>query len=220
MRTTVGPLPPEVYWRRRLAVIGVLVVGFVGVRAWAAGDTSSAGDQPAAKPSSTASPDGTVARPFRPIIGASPVPTPSGSAAAKPRPSTAPATGTCTDSELLLTATADSRDYPVGSKPKLIMTVRNVSSRTCARDLGPAARELVVTSGPAHTWSTDDCHAGTASARVTLKPGETRTFTEIWDGRRSLPKCRGDRPVATAGTYVVQAKLATLRSEKWVFRLN
>lgn len=77
-----------------------------------------------------------------------------------------------------------------------------------------------MTSGPAHTWSTDDCHAGAAHTLVTLKPGATLTFTETWEGRRSQPKCAGSQPVATAGTYVVQAVLGTLRSDTYVFRLE
>ncbi|MGB9375935.1 MAG: hypothetical protein WCB04_00285 [Mycobacteriales bacterium] len=219
MRTTVGPLPPEVYWRRRLALIGILVVAFVGVRAWAGNDSSQAGRQPTAAPSNSASPDGTGAHPYHPIVGA-PSPTPSPSPSAAPASSPRALTGPCADSELLLTAVAASREFAMGSQPKLVMAVRNVSSRTCARDLGPRARELVVTSGPAHTWSTDDCHAGTAGSMVTLKPGATVSFTEIWDGRRSQPKCRGDRPVAGSGTYLLQAKLGTLRSDTYVFRLR
>lgn len=121
---------------------------------------------------------------------------------------------------MLLTAVAGSREYPVGGKPRLIMSVRNVSARTCARDLGPVARELIVTSGSAHTWSTDDCHAGAAHAMVMLAPGATQTFTEIWEGRRSQPRCQGSQPVATAGTYLVQAVLGTLRSDTSVFRLR
>lgn len=217
MRTTVGPLPPEVYWRRRLAVIGVLVVALVGVRACASGDTSRAGNQPVAKGTVSTPSDGTAEHPFRPVFGKSPTPSAAPNAAsASPRP----VTGPCTNAELMLTAAAGAREYPVGSKPKLIMTVRNLSARTCARDLGPVARELIVTSGPAHTWSTDDCHAGAASSLVMLKPGATQTFTEIWDGQRSEPKCRGSRPVATAGTYLVQARLGSLRSETFVFRLE
>ena len=100
------------------------------------------------------------------------------------------------------------------------MTVRNTSQRTCARNLGPVARELIVTSGPAHTWSTDDCNAGAASQMVSFKPGQVRVFTEIWDGRRSQPKCLGGHPVAGAGTYLVQARLGTLRSDTSVFRLQ
>lgn len=130
------------------------------------------------------------------------------------------ATGPCGDAELALSAAAGSPDYPVGSAPKLIMTVRNVSGRSCVRDLGPGVRELIVTSGPAHTWSSDDCQPGGASLLVMLKPGAAQTFTESWTGRRSQPKCRGNRSVATAGTYRVQARLGSLRSDPSVFRLR
>lgn len=214
----MGPLAPEVYWRRRLAILGALVIAFVGLRACASGDAPRAGAQPARTPTASATADGTAERPFRPVLGkASPTPIPA--ASARPVASALPATGPCTDAELLLTASTGARQYPLGSAPKLILTVRNVSARTCARDLGAGARELIITSGPAHTWSSADCQPVAGRSQVMLKPGAVQTFTQSWAGRRSQPKCGGSQPAATAGTYRVRARLGTLRSDTWLFRL-
>ncbi|MDP9239658.1 MAG: hypothetical protein M3O55_03325 [Actinomycetota bacterium] len=222
MQTTVGPLPPAVYWRRRLVLLGILVLAFVMVRACAGGDTSTAGSGKAAKTKNSSAPLGTTDNPYHPIVGS---PSPSARPTPSPSPSHKPAVplpagAACTDAEILLTATTDARTYRVGAKPQLTMKLTNVGTRPCRRDLGPPATELIITSGPAHTWSTDDCEPGGAPVITLLQPRESRTFVIPWSGRRSLPRCAGARPLATAGTYRLQARLGGLRSEFAVFHLT
>ncbi|MDQ6875483.1 MAG: hypothetical protein M3042_10545 [Actinomycetota bacterium] len=230
MRTTVGPLAPEVYWRRRLAILGVLIVAVFAVRAFAMSDTSRAGRTNTHPRTAAAGPQaGTSAHPWLPHLTASASPSPHRSSPA-PAPiagggkarvaGSAPAILSCADSDLSVTATTDARTYRVGAKPKLTMTVRNTSDRACRRDLGAAARELIITSGTAHTWSSADCQAAIGAADLTLLPaGALRTFSVQWSGQRSLPGCAGARSVATAGTYRLQARLGTLRSATRVFHL-
>jgi len=223
VQTTVGPLPPTVYWRRRLVLLGILVVAFIVVRACAGGDTSTAGSGAAAKSKSSSKPLGTKEHPYVPTVS-SPVPTPgpsrSQAPSPKPSPKPLPAGGTCTDAEILLTASTNAATYRIGAKPQLTMKLTNVGTRPCRRDLGPPATELIITSGTAHTWSTDDCEPGGAPVISLLQPRESRTFVIPWSGRRSLAKCAGDRPVATAGTYRLQARLGSLRSDYAVFHLT
>lgn len=238
MRTTVGPLPAEVYWRRRLLALGMLVVALVALRACTGGDTSRAGRSPQAQPTPSGAADGTASHPYLPGTSPSPVtsPLPTATPSASSGPAGSPgsagspspnvsarplAIGVCPDSALQLVAASDARSYQVGAKPKLTMTVRNVGRQACRRDLGPAARELSLRSGSAHTWSSADCQPGGAVAQlVLLKPGIAQTYALVWPGNRSQPKCTGPKAAATAGTYLLHARLGTLRSNGVVLTLN
>lgn len=226
MRTTVGPLPPHVYWRRRLTLLGVLVLAFVGVRFWIGSGTSDADRNTLPKGSSAAA-DGTPGHPYIPVVTPipatptpSPTPTPTPSPSPSPTPVAPPAIGACADTDLQLTAVTDARTYAVGGTPLLSMMVRNVSKRTCRRDLGPGAREFLITSGPAHTWSSRDCDPARGSVLVTLLPGTIQTFSVTWSGQRSQPGCPAARPVAAAGTYRLQVRVGTLTSTPTVFHLT
>ncbi len=228
MRTTVGPLAPEVYWRRRLLALGLLVIALLMLRSVVGGDASGASHQ-VAKP--TSRPDGTATHPYLPSTSPTPKasavptpsPSPSPSASASPSPSASPrplAIGPCADASLQLVAATDSRAYRLGVTPKLSMTVRNTGAQPCRRDLGSTARELTIISGTAHTWSSADCQHGGGAELVLLRPGIAQTYAMTWPGRRSEQSCAGAQPVATAGTYQLQARLGSLVSNRVVFALS
>ncbi len=224
MQTTVGPLPPEVYWRRRFLAVALIVVALVTLRACAGGDSSRAGRS--ASPSTSSPADGSSSHPYAPRMtspspSVSPSPAASPSAAATPSGSPRPAAiGPCPDGSLELTVTTDARTYRVGAKPKLTMTLRNAGAVACRRDLGSAAREVIITSGMAHTWSSADCQRPGVSDVALLAAGSTQRYSLAWPGHRSPIGCAGPAPVATAGTYRVQARLGTLRSSHAVFQLR
>ncbi len=215
----MGPLPPEVYWRRRLALLGVLVVALFVSRAFLTADTSRA--QPKANAGKAnagkSSQDGTLAHPYVPRIGsAAPTPLPASAATPAGAANTMP---TCADADLRLTAATDASTYKVGAKPKVSMTVRNASGRACQRALGTAATELIITSGPVHTWSSDDCEPVGDTGPQVLKAGVTWTYSLPWSGKRAAPRCAIKRTPAGPGTYQLQGRLGTLLSVPVVFHV-
>ena len=198
----VGPLPASVYWRRRAVLLLVLLVVALLLRSCAGGEPEQAAlPKPAPTPS--------VA------------PSPSSSPAARPTPSAAPATGaTCTDAVLELTATTDADSYPVGSKPRITLTVVNTGPVPCRRDVGGAAVELRVISGSDRVWSSDDCSLGQVPGVEVLRPGVAKTVVKTWPGVRSAPQCGGSKEQARNGTYRVVARVGTKQLEGAVFRLT
>ena len=157
MKTTVGPLPAAVYWRRRAVVLGVLFV--VAIMMWSACSSSpparrSSADSTSlagsAKPDRTTSSSPTVQIP---IIG-----TVAPTTAAASTPPTQPAasgsgtTPTCADTDLLLKAVPEMATAMAGVYIKFTLDVKNVSGhfehtvlpRTPGRDFSG-----VVADGPA-----------------------------------------------------------------------
>ncbi len=212
-----GPLPPGVYWRRRLVLLLVLAVG-----TWLV--ARSIGGEPAAqrRPSPSPSPSPTRPSPtpsLTPSPTPSPTPRPSASPAPSPSPSRSPG-GPCRPTELKLEATANARSYASGVRPVLTLAVTNTGPVACTRDVGQAARELRVRSGNDRIWSSDDCSPGGRAAVTMLQPGQRLTFSVTWSRRRSAPGCPADQPLAAAGTYQVIGRLGDLTAAGSAFTLG
>lgn len=161
-----GPLPPKVYWRRRLVVLGLLLLVIVVI----------------------------VIIVIPRGGGATPSPTSSGATpGATPTPS-ATAGGACDPTRVELTADSDKTEYAAGELPQLWITLENKTSQPCTVRIGGADLAYVITSpsgsGDEQYWSTADC-ATTEEAQavtVTLKPG-VPVSNEIlsWPRARSTP---------------------------------
>ena len=211
MRLTVGPLPPAVYWRRRAIVLGVLLLaGYLIVSrcgsdsSGATGNTGQTG-QAASDPSDA--PSSTLLRPIVPSDSAAP------SESAPPTPQPQP-TGPCTDDEIVLTVSTEGgkTEYAAGASVKIFLHVKNISTRSCVRDLGGLAQELRVTKGAQKVWSSDDCTGPGGSDERTLTPGQELQISNlIWDGRVSTV-CQ-NRPRLEPGTYQLLGRVNTKWSE-------
>lgn len=208
MRLTVGPLPPAVYWRRRalvLGVLGALVALFV---AKCGSDPSGAADQSGksgVRPTSTAS-SGLL----KPIVDAtgSAAPSATEQVSAQPHP-----TGPCTDAEVVVTVATEGgkTSYFAGESVKISLRIKNVSTRSCARDIGGAQQELRVAQGAQKFWSSDDCAAAGVSDVRTLAPNQDLGIGELaWNGRTS--NCQNPALVQP-GTYQLIGRVGTASSQ-------
>lgn len=208
MRLTVGPLPAAVYWRRRLLVLSVLVLIILAI-VYACTGGSEAGDQaePAPSDPETGSPTATATT------------TPSRTVTPTPTAFTLPvaaATGPCTNSELELTAVANPSNPTVGVGADFTLKIKNISNRTCVRDIGGAMQELMLRRGDVIVWSSDDCGANNDHFDEQFAPGHERTFTRRWDGYVTRsgsgePAC-GLAVKPDTGSYELVARLGDLTS--------
>ena len=197
----VGPLPASTYWLRR----GALLLGFLVLLLVARSCVGGEDD-----PRSTVAPDETSS------------PTPAASTAAPsttaPRPPAAPQP--CADTALEVTPDSDEAVYALGDSPRFSVTVKNTSTVACTRDLGSGAVELVIFSGEDRVWSSDDCSTSKAKDVETLAPGAQKVVSITWAGKRSKPRCAGERAEAKAGTYRLTARIGTLTEGAAVFRFR
>lgn len=212
-----GPEPHAVYWIRRAAVILIVVTVVVGgwwlVSALRGG--ASAGD-PVATDAASASPsDGATDPATDTTTDTATDPATDGAT----DPSGEPVA--CRDSDIAVEATTDSSTYPVGSTPKLTLTITNVGTVACTRDVGPKANELEITSGGYHVWSSDDCNASTKSKVSTLEPGSAVASSITWDGRLSQKGCPDPEGAkAKPGRYDVIGRNGKVDSDPTPFALS
>jgi hypothetical protein len=222
MNLTVGPLPPAVYWRRRALVAGVILVIVILFVAMCSGSgKSGSGNRVdgvgASKASS--SPSSTLPAPI--IGGTGPAgsasPGAGGSASAGVPTGGAPtgagavggttSSSACADSEIELTPTVQ---LNADGTYTLTLKVRNISSRTCTRDVGADPQELVVLQNGQTAWSSDSCQAVHGKPDVrSFGPNIEATFSIAWDGTTGS-SCTN--PTKIDGSFQVVAKLGTKSS--------
>jgi hypothetical protein len=222
MRLTVGPHPAAVYWRRRAVVlVGLAIVTLIVV--YACSGTSSSGAEGPHATATPTTPTTTILHPFiaTPLPTTTP-PTPT------PTPYTLPlpvASGPCTDDEIGLTASADPASAPQGTPVSFTITIKNISTRSCARDIGAEPQTLLLldATGTTTIWSSDDCNNNHSSDVETLAPGATRSFTLTWNGNRSRSgsgqqTCTDATPV-DPGNYELVARLDKKMSAPFILHL-
>jgi len=202
-----GPLPPQVYWRRRLIVIGivVLVVIVIAIIAWPRGNAAPSGGD-----------TGTS--------GSSQTPGATGTPSAGP---TGAAGDACDPTKVQLTADTDKTEYAAGELPQLWLTLENKSAHDCVMQIGGEDMTYVITSPSGDTdevyWTTADCaDPNTASSSVTLKPGvPVESSSKVtWNRVRSTPgncEATGDAVGSDGASFDFTVKLGDLSAKKRIY---
>ncbi|MCP3783787.1 hypothetical protein NLX85_10470 [Micromonospora sp. A3M-1-15] len=241
MRLTVGPLPPTVYWRRRAVVLGATLLFVIVLLYSCTGpDRNTGGSAGGVSPSNTAAPGPTGSLLTPQSTSPSPTAGDSGGGSGTGDGSGtnngggtgtnnggsgtndggAPAApvaddGTCTDSEIRVTPVAVPATAQRGTTVTLRLKIKNISDRTCSRDVGADLQELYVKAGAEKIWSSDTCGTGKGSDVQSFTPNFERSYELGWNGR-DVSRCANglaNGPYAPIGTYQVFARVGTKLSE-------
>ncbi|MBY8855737.1 hypothetical protein K7711_04540 [Nocardia sp. CA2R105] len=228
MLEPTGPLPPEIYWRRRVFAIGAIVIALALV-IWlaimllhgggssgstaAATSTSANAAGPAAGSATT-----TPAATSTPDAAASASATPSGTVNA----TAASAPAACPDQSLAVKVTVGQPSYKAGDKPVFGIVITNISTMACSRDMGSGLQQVSVQSldGQRRLWTSTDCDQGGQPDVRTLNGGQQAAFTLTWSGTTSQANCAGDRVPVPAGSYAVSAQFGSVRSSPETFNIS
>ncbi|WP_162296365.1 hypothetical protein [Mycobacteroides abscessus] len=219
-----GPLPSEIYWRRRALAIGVVVVVVAIVAAVIfalVGGSAGADTKAAEKPAESAAPAGkpVILPPNeinKPADKPAEAPVHDGPPIAKPElvPPVALNPGDdCPDATLAVKASTDKPSYLAGEQPKFTMVVTNIGLVQCKRDVGAAVLAASVFSvDNKRIWANLDCAPSQESSIKSFNPGEQVTTEVTWTGMGSAPNCPLPRPAMGPGTYSLVVQLGDLRS--------
>lgn len=194
VRNPIGPLPPEVYWRRRIVVgVGVLAVLIIIVLI--------------------------VVRPGAGEPNAQPTPDPETSESADPgdEPVVDGEVTACTASQVELTPVTDSESYAPDQQPLISLTLLNTGTVACTLPAGSDVQSYVITSGSDRIWASTDCQEPGVPAEVTLEPGVPLSTAPFpWSRTRSVPDdCAAERvPVVAGGaTYRLSVSVGELEGD-------
>jgi len=221
MNLTVGPLPPAVYWRRRVLVLGavlalvLLLVAMCG----GSGHSNPAAVNPAATTTSTRPSPTPTTSVQPPIVGE-----PGGASSSASPPAAAPSSAaarsdTCSDAEIQLTPSI--QKITGGTYPyQLQLDIKNISNRTCKRDDGANPQEMhIVNSAGQTVWSSDYCQSNPGSNVATFDPNIVASFKLPWDGYAYGPNCAKGAKLGD-GAYQLVAKLDTKVSAPVAFTIG
>ncbi|HEY8534730.1 MAG TPA: hypothetical protein VIL44_12840 [Micromonospora sp.] len=224
MRLTVGPLPAAVYWRRRAIVLGALLL-FVALLAYACSDRGDSGERTEASAAASATPSSaspsvapsqTSAAPAEePPPAAETGDAPSDGGQAPPPMAGVAAGDLCTDDEILVTPVASDPSPRVGMRIELRIRIKNISERTCKRDVGADFQELYIKQGARLVWSSDACGTARGSKVDPFPPYHEQEFRVSWNGREASRCVDGEAagPFLEPGEYQLFGRLDTKVSD-------
>jgi hypothetical protein len=201
---TRGPLPPAVYWRRRILVLGlavtlVMVIGRVlggGSDGSSDDDPGGVAEQVAGTPTDSPSDDptrrqgGKKNKPTTTITPTVPTSTP------LPSP-----TGDCEEDDVLIEPVVEGA--VAGSDVMIVLELRTRTAEACTWSVSPTKLALKVTSGSDDIWASRECPSAIPVKDVVVRQDYTSRMGVVWDARRSDEGCTRLRDWAAAGYYHV-----------------
>lgn len=215
MRLTVGPHSAAVYWRRRALVAGTMLAVVLLLVYSCTGDSDDKDDKKNVKgvnATTTASPtaSGPPGNPPPSLIAPSPGEPTTAAVPANQTPNAG--SSTCADSEMLVTALAETPTVRQGLPVKLYLRIKNISARTCTRDVGASQQELFLQQNGVKHWSSDQCDARTGDGVVTFPPNHEVEYQVTWNGQATAQGC-SNRQFVQKGTYQLYGRLGAKLSE-------
>jgi hypothetical protein len=218
-----GPLPPEIYWRRRLLAIAALVLALALViwLAFALLRSGGSGDKKSAKAatSSQTTAKGTAAAP---VTSAAPTTSDTAAKPAGANATTTVAAALCSDQSLAVKLTVSRPSFKSGEQPVFGIVITIISTVACQRDMGSGLPQVSVQTldGQKRTWANTDCDSGGPADVRTLGGGQQAAFTLTWSGTSSQPGCAGERTPVPSGPYSAIATFGSLRSAPETFNIG
>jgi hypothetical protein len=122
---------------------------------------------------------------------------------------TAASPGTCTDAEMSVTAVPAATTIRRGASVAVQLKIKNISARTCTRDVGADVQELYIEQGAGRVWSSDTCSTAKGSEVFSFPPNGVRTYDLSWNGKQAT-KCTAGQAAGAAppvGQYEMRYRL-------------
>ncbi|WP_019931620.1 hypothetical protein [Nocardia sp. BMG111209] len=222
-----GPLPPEIYWRRRLLAIAALVLA-LALAIWLAFTVVRGGTTAKKAPRAAASGTATTAKTAATTTAAAteapsgtPDPSVSKAAAATANALASGSPASCADQSLAVKLSVGRPTYKPGEQPVFGIVITNISTASCQRDVGSGLQQVSVQSldGQRRLWSNTDCDTGGPADVRALSAGQQAAFTLTWSGTTSQPNCAGQRVPVPPGAYAVVAQFGSIRSSPETFNI-
>ncbi|MGZ8770464.1 MAG: hypothetical protein ACXWXJ_05615 [Aeromicrobium sp.] len=188
-------LPAEVYWRRRLLVLAVvLLLAWFATKAFGAFGAESRPGEPVAGPTATPPTAATEATPVN------------GEVTVNLTGDTKP----CDPEKVRVSPSVRSGQY-VGSEVDVSMIVSTTQKDACVLDAKKADLLVVISATKNPVWDSSVCKSALLTKPVAVSPRWSTVAAVKWTGRGSGKDCSGRQGFASQGTYVI--KSATIGGE-------
>lgn len=221
-------LPEEIYVRRRVAAVVVLLV-VIGLLVWGMVAFANRGDEPEAPVASETTTTETTATTASSEESTTETTAASTSEEASEEPSetTVAAEGaegkeTCELADLRITATSDRPSYGPNVQPTFYMTVANPTDADCEINLDDEQLRFEVYNleNNNRVWADTDCYPSVLGGDETFEAGDERSFQAVWSRLESQPGQCSNRTPVEAGPYFLHAVIGSNPSDAHPFNLG
>jgi hypothetical protein len=185
-------LPAEIYWRRRLLLLAVLIlIVWLGLHFW----PDSSDERPVSAPAPTATPSAT------------PKPAPTDGTTTVALSSDAAA---CNPESIRITPSVPDHQHTRGPVD-IDLTISSTAKTPCTFTAVSTDLLVVISAGKTAIWDSTVCKTALLTEPVKLSPSWSTVVPAEWSGRGSGRACSKEEGWATPGRYTVQ--IGTLGGE-------
>ena len=216
------PLPPEIYMRRRVAALVILLV-IVALLVWGLSVFARSGktDETENTPETVSeAPSTTLAT--EPTVQLSEESTPSSTQPSEETVAAPVKKGSCELADLEIHASSNQPSYAIGVQPVFYMEVKNPTDTDCVINLDDNLLRFEVYDMATNDriWSDTDCYPPVAAGNVEFAPGEKRRWEARWSVTASQPGQCDNRPEVKAGSYFLHGVIGDNASDASPFNIT
>jgi len=205
--TPKGPLPPRVYWTRRLVALALTFALVFGISRLLS-DGGQGSDSPSARPA--AAPAASPSSGRTPSASA----LPAGNAEGKPgkdkkeggdkakatKTPLAVPTGPCEATDVSVVPSVDDPAY-AGRPVTITLNLSTLESPACTWEVSPDSVVVKLTSGADRIWTTQDCEEAIPAESVVVRKDQETKVDVAWSTLRSDEECTRFTSWAQPGYY-------------------
>jgi hypothetical protein len=216
---TRGPLPPRVYWVRRLMLLGIATLLVVGLAKMLAGSSDGSSGADTARDVAQAAPLTQASRP-RSSDSAGPSATARHPQKSRDTPVTEVAmpSGPCAASDVAITPSVPKS--VAGGDITLVLDISTVNTPACTWTLSPNTMAIKITSGSDLIWTTSECPRAVPRQDIVLRDAAPSRVKLTWDARRSEQGCPSRTEWALPGTYHLHVAALAGQPQETAFLLT
>jgi len=216
------PLPPEIYMRRRVAALVILLV-IAALLVWGLSAFARSGktDETENTPETVSeAPSTTLAT--EPTVQLSEESTPSSTQPSEETVAAPVKKGSCELADLEIHASSNQPSYAIGVQPVFYMEVKNPTDTDCVINLDDNLLRFEVYDMATNDriWSDTDCYPPVAAGNVEFAPGEKRRWEARWSVTASQPGQCDNRPEVKAGSYFLHGVIGDNASDASPFNIT
>lgn len=198
-RTTRGPLPADVYWRRRLFV-GTVAFSLVFVIArWLTGGSDGSSDE-----TPVAEQAGAQVSATRTVTAGDDAASEAASPGAKASPTLAAPEGPCDAADIAITPSVTAGQV-AGEDVTLTLSLQTLTSEACTWQVSSKSVTARIAQGGEEIWTTRQCAKAVPSQSVVVRRAVATVVTLTWNARESNEGCTRRTEWVLPGDFTIAA---------------
>lgn len=204
-RTTRGPLPAGVYWRRRVFVLGTAFALVFVIARWLTGSSDGASDDAgvAEQAGAQVQATGTVTA-GKSTATATTTASASGPKGASATPTLAAPEGACEASDIAVTPSV-AEGAEAGGDVTLRLSLQTREAEACTWQVSRNSITVKISDGPALLWTTQQCPAVVPTESVVVRRAVATVVELTWDAKESAARCTRRTDWVWPGEYTIAA---------------